>query len=135
MKTIIRLIIAALVAIVAIGVGGAYLIPAETVVQRQAVINAPPEKVFAIVGDLRRFKEWSPWADLDPNLQYTFEGPETGVGQKMSWVSEKPDVGARRADRDGIPAARQDCLPCWTSAAWGRRNHRCSWCRSTAEHG
>ena len=66
MKTIIRLIIAALVAIVAIGVGGAYLIPAETVVQRQAVINAPPEKVFAIVGDLRRFKEWSPWADLDP---------------------------------------------------------------------
>ena len=93
MKTIIRLIIAALVAIVAIGVGGAYLIPAETVVQRQVVINAPPEKVFAIVGDLRRFKEWSPWADLDPNLQYAFEGPETGVGQKMSWVSEKPDVG------------------------------------------
>ena len=53
MKTIIRLIIAALVAIVAIGVGGAYLIPADNVVQRQAVINAPPEKVFAIVGDLR----------------------------------------------------------------------------------
>ena len=93
MKTIIRLIIAALVAIVAIGVGGAYLIPADTVVQRQAVINAPPEKVFAIVGDLRRFKEWSPWADLDPSLQYAFEGPETGVGQKMSWSSQHPDVG------------------------------------------
>ena len=61
--------------------------------QRAAVINAPPEKVFAIVGDLRRFKEWSPWADLDPKTQYTFEGPETGVGQMMSWVSKKPDVG------------------------------------------
>ncbi len=93
-EDVIRLIIAALVAIVAIGVGGAYLIPAETVVQRQVVINAPPEKVFAIVGDLRRFKEWSPWADLDPNLQYAFEGPVSGVGQKMSWISRSPTLGA-----------------------------------------
>jgi hypothetical protein len=93
MKTAIRLIVAALVALVVIGVGGAYLIPAETVVQRQVVINALPEKVFAIVGDLRRFKEWSPWAELDPNLSYAFEGPETGVGQKMSWASDKPEVG------------------------------------------
>ena len=93
MKTIIRVIIGALVALVVIGVGGAYLIPAETVVQRQVVINAPPDKVFAIVGDLRRFNEWSPWAGLDPAAQYSFEGPVVGVGQKMTWTSANPDVG------------------------------------------
>jgi uncharacterized protein YndB with AHSA1/START domain len=59
-----------------------------------AEIAAPPEKVFAIVGDMRRFQEFSPWAALDPNTQYRFEGPESGVGQKMIWTSANPDVGS-----------------------------------------
>jgi hypothetical protein len=71
-------------------VGGGYLLPPEALVQRQIVINAPPEKVFAIVGNLKRFNDWSPWAELDPNITYRFEGPESGVGQKMSWQSKIP---------------------------------------------
>jgi len=54
----------------------------------------PPEKVFAIVGDLHRFQEFSPWAELDPNIKYTYEGPPTGVGQKMAWVSDNANVGS-----------------------------------------
>jgi hypothetical protein len=42
---------------------------------------------------MKRFNEWSPWAEIDPNAKYAFEGPETGVGQKMSWESEHPNVG------------------------------------------
>ena len=49
--------------------------------------------MFAIAGRMKRFNEWSPWADLDPATKYTFEGPETGTGQKMMWVSAHPDVG------------------------------------------
>ena len=72
-------------------VGGSFLLPATVTVSRSIDIAAPPEKIFAIVSDLRRFNEFSPWAELDPEAQYVFEGPEVGVGQIMKWTSE--DLG------------------------------------------
>jgi len=75
-------------------VGGSFLLPAEAVVTRSIEIAAPPDKVFAIVGDLNRLPEYSPWAELDPNAKYAYEGPVTGVGQKMSWTSQNADVGS-----------------------------------------
>jgi carbon monoxide dehydrogenase subunit G len=93
MKTLLKWAIWLVVAIIVVFLGGGYMLPGEAVVQRQITIAAPPEKVFAIIGNLKRFNEWSPWAELAPNIQYKFEGPETGVGQKMSWTSNHPDVG------------------------------------------
>jgi uncharacterized protein YndB with AHSA1/START domain len=75
-------------------VGGSFFLPTEAVVTRSIEIAAPPERVFAIVGDYRRFQDYSPWAELDPNTTYTFEGPPSGVGQKMSWTSANADVGS-----------------------------------------
>jgi hypothetical protein len=82
-----------LVALLVIFMAGAYVLPGEVVVERQIIIAALPGKVFNIVSDLRRFKEFSPWADIDPNLQYTFEGPPIGIGQKMSWSSSHSELG------------------------------------------
>ncbi|MBM3521182.1 MAG: SRPBCC family protein [Alphaproteobacteria bacterium] len=72
---------------------GGYLLPGTSHVERQAAIAAPPEKIFAIIGDLRRSGEWSPWFALDPALEVIYEGTGPGVGQKMSWRSNKPNVG------------------------------------------
>jgi carbon monoxide dehydrogenase subunit G len=81
-------------AIALIVVGGSFLLPAQAVVTRSIDISAPPDTVFAIVGDLRRFNEFSPWADIDPDIKYTYEGPESGVGQLMKWSSDNADVGS-----------------------------------------
>ena len=94
MLTVLKWLFYLIAAIAIIIVGGSFLLPAQAVVTRSTEIAAPPDKVFAIVGDLRRFNEFSPWADLDPNIKYTFEGPESGVGQKMNWTSENKDVGS-----------------------------------------
>ena len=94
MRKLLKAIVWILAALVVIFVGGGYLLPSEVAMQRQTVINAPPEKVFALVGGYKRFNEWSPWAELDPKAVYTFEGPESGVGAKMSWASNDPNVGA-----------------------------------------
>jgi uncharacterized protein YndB with AHSA1/START domain len=93
MKTVIKAIIFAIVTMIVVVVGGAYLIPPVAQVERAIVINAPPEKIYAIVGNLRRFNEWSPWADIDSTTEYSFEGPEQGAGQKMLWASNDPNVG------------------------------------------
>ena len=94
MMTFLKWIFYLVAAVAIIIVGGSFLLPAQAVVTRSTEIAAPPDKVFAIVGDMRRFNEFSPWAELDPNIKYTFEGPESGVGQKMSWTSENPNVGS-----------------------------------------
>ena len=93
MLTVLKWLFYLIAAVAIIIVGGSFLLPAQAVVTRSTEIAAPPDKVFAIVGDLRRFNEFSPWADLDPNIKYTFEGPESGVGQKMNWTSDNADVG------------------------------------------
>lgn len=94
MKRVLKYLLYALAAVVVIIVGGGYVLPDTAVVQRQTVIDAPPEKVFALAGDLRRFNEWSPWAAIDPAARYSFEGAERGVGQKMAWASDNPQVGS-----------------------------------------
>ncbi|MEP7172343.1 MAG: SRPBCC family protein [Aestuariivirga sp.] len=93
MKKMLKAIVWVLAAMVVILVGGGYLLPNEVVVQRQALINAPPGKVFALVSSFKRFNEWSPWAEIDPNIQYTVNGPEAGVGANMRWASNNSNVG------------------------------------------
>jgi uncharacterized protein YndB with AHSA1/START domain len=74
-------------------VGGSFLLPAQAVVERSTTIAAPPEKVFAIVGDLRRFHEFWPNAERDPNIRYSYQGTESGLGQKLVWTSTDPEIG------------------------------------------
>jgi uncharacterized protein YndB with AHSA1/START domain len=83
-----------IVTVAIIVLGGSFLLPSEAVVTRSTEIAAPPEKVFAIVGDLHRLQEYSPWAELDPDAKYTYEGPATGIGQKVSWASGNVNVGS-----------------------------------------
>lgn len=97
MRKLIRLTVwffSLVAALALIFLGGSFLLPAQAVVVRSAQIAAPPEAVFAIVGDFRRFQEFSPWAELDPKTKYTFEGPAIGLGQKMGWSSEAEEVGS-----------------------------------------
>lgn len=75
-------------------VGGGFLLPASSHVERSTVINVPQAQVFTMLNGFERFNEWSPWAKLDPNTQYEFKGPSQGVGAFMSWASQQAGVGA-----------------------------------------
>jgi len=70
------------------------VLPSESHVERSIVINASSEKVFRVVNNFKRFNDWSPWASIDPDTKYVYEGPAMGEGAKMSWVSDHSDVGS-----------------------------------------
>jgi hypothetical protein len=62
-------------------------------IERSTLINAPADTVHAILTDLRRGREWSPFERKDPNLKRSFSGPETGVGSALEWEGDM-NVGA-----------------------------------------
>lgn len=66
--------------------------PADFRVERSAKIPAPPAEVFAQVNDFHAWKEWSPWAKLDPQSKETYEGPAAGTGAIFKW-SGNNEVG------------------------------------------
>ncbi len=91
---ILKKIALVLVIVVVVVVGAAYLLPRNVHVERSAVIEAPQAPAFALVNGYRMFNKWSPWSDLDPNAQYTYEGPESGVGAKMTWSGDPKTIGS-----------------------------------------
>ena len=71
--------------------------PADFVIQRSDTIPAAPADVFQQINSLRNFNGWSPWAQIDPNCQMTFSGPDVGVGAAMTWNGNKK-VGEGRME-------------------------------------
>lgn len=70
------------------------LLPGQLQTERSIEIAAGPELVYDYVAGFSRFNEWSPWADLDPDAQYTVSGPGQGSGARMEWSSKLPEVGS-----------------------------------------
>ena len=59
--------------------------PTDFKVERSATLRAPAPAAFAQVNDFHNWQEWSPWAKLDPNAKYGFEGPAAGKDAVFTW--------------------------------------------------
>lgn len=70
-----------------------YFLPDKAHMERQITINAPTYKVYQDLITFRNFNKWSPWALKAEDAQYSYTGPDFGVGAKLSWLSDNPDLG------------------------------------------
>lgn len=66
-------------------------------VQRTATIKAPPEKIFALINDLRSWSQWSPYEKKDPAMKRTFSGAASGKGAVYEWDGDN-NVGKGRME-------------------------------------
>jgi len=62
-------------------------------VERSAIINAPPEKVFALINDLQGMNTWSPYETKDPAMKRAYSGAASGQGAMYAWDGNK-EVGS-----------------------------------------
>jgi uncharacterized protein YndB with AHSA1/START domain len=93
MKLLKGIFFAAVALVGALLVVGLFL-PTSAHVERSIVTSAAPDTVYGIASGFGRFNEWSPWFELDSQAAYTYSGPASGVGARMAWTSDKPDVGS-----------------------------------------
>ena len=66
-------------------------------VERSRTIGAPPERVYPLIADFRQWPRWSPWEDVDPELQRSYSGAESGVGAVYGWSGNRK-AGAGRME-------------------------------------
>jgi Polyketide cyclase / dehydrase and lipid transport len=72
--------------------------PEDFRVIRTITIAAPPSAIFPYLSNLRKGQMWSPWVELEPEAEYTFEGPEEGVGATLKWQGRKTGAGILSID-------------------------------------
>jgi len=107
----LRNVIVGLGILILVIVGGSYLLPGSVHVERTVAIYAPAEAIFPYINDYRRFNEWSPWADRDPDAVYEFSGPSAGVGARMSWSgNDQVGVGVQEITASEFPSHLETSL-------------------------
>lgn len=74
-------------------------------VERSAVVKAAPEKVFALVNDMKAFNTWNPWLRMEPDAKLSYTGPAQGVGAAYSWDGKKTGAG-RMEVLESMPSSK-----------------------------
>ena len=62
---------------------------ADFSLSRHTRVQAPPERVHALIDDFHEWQKWSPWEGLDPDLDRQFSGPDHGVGSRYRWAGNR----------------------------------------------
>lgn len=87
--TITLIVVAALITVMGLFAKNDYHL------ERSIEIDAPREMIYEYVRYFENMKEWSPWAELDPNMQDSIIGPDGEVGTIYSWNGNE-DAGKGR---------------------------------------
>ena len=58
-------------------------------VSRSTTVIADPSRVHGLINSFHQWTAWSPWEDLDPELQRDYTGPDRGVGAHYAWSGNR----------------------------------------------
>jgi hypothetical protein len=94
-------IIGIVVAVLVVAVAGLLIYaatkPDDFRVQRSIAMKAPPDKVMALVGDLRGWTAWSPYEKRDPAMKRRFSGSRRVSEAVYEWDGNR-NVGQGRME-------------------------------------
>lgn len=91
--------------VIVITVTFSFIQPDKGYVERSIMINAPAQEVFRELNSYQNFTLWSPWAKMDLNAKYTYDGPTSGTGAKMFWEGKSIGKGSQWIE-ESIPDQR-----------------------------
>lgn len=71
----------------------ALVLPSSRHLEEKVETNRKMTIVYDTLNSLRRFTDWNPLALRDPKMDVELSGPVSGVGAKLSYESDKAQVG------------------------------------------
>lgn len=74
-------------------------------IERTTTIDAPAATVYGLLADFHQWDRWSPWEDIDPQMQRTFSGAESGEGAVYEWAGNRKAGAGRMEITDASEAA------------------------------
>jgi uncharacterized protein YndB with AHSA1/START domain len=83
--TMLKKLLIGVLTIVAVVVSIAARQGSHFTVERHVDIGAAPEKIFPLLADLHQWRQWSPWENIDPQLQRVYSGAASGQGAVYDW--------------------------------------------------
>jgi carbon monoxide dehydrogenase subunit G len=72
-------------------------------VQRSIVVNASPEKIFALINDFHKWGSWAPQDQQDPMMRRTYSGPGQGKGAVSEWSGSGSTGKGRMEMVESVP--------------------------------
>jgi uncharacterized protein YndB with AHSA1/START domain len=77
-------------------------------VERSVTIDAPPARIYDQIADFRKWPRWSPWEDLDPELERSYSGADAGTGAVYAWSGNRRAGQGRMQIIDAAEPTRVD---------------------------
>jgi len=71
----------------------AFALPGKYLVSKSIIINSDISKCYDMVADLNNYRDWNPWAKMEPDAKKTISGTPKTVGHQYSWDGKKIGVG------------------------------------------
>jgi len=102
---ILRVLIIVVVLIAAVLVYAATK-PNAFSVQRSRSIQAPPERIFALINDFHNWSRWAPQDNEDSTMKRAFSGPESGTGAVSDWDSSGSAGKGRMTITESVPSKK-----------------------------
>jgi uncharacterized protein YndB with AHSA1/START domain len=92
-------------------------------IQRSITINAPPERVFALIDDFHQWPRWAPQDREDATMRRSYGLQSSGVGAVSQWTSNGSAGAGEMAITAATPDSRIDITVDWTKPFKARNTH------------
>ena len=100
---ILKILLSLLITLAALLLLGGQILSPKFSVTREIDIQAPPEKVYALVAAPKAWVKWDVWNHRDPAMTVQYSGPESGAGAIWSWQSRSQGNGRITITRAETP--------------------------------
>ena len=102
MRYLLRLSLAFVLVGLTLAAAG-FLLPRRYHAGRTVTIAAPPDRVYPLIGDISRWREWNVWFTRDPGMELRFSAATSGAGAWAAWRSARQGAGRLELQRVRAP--------------------------------
>ncbi|WP_163861070.1 SRPBCC family protein [Myxococcus eversor] len=71
--------------------------PDSFLITRTRQLDASPDAVYALINNFALWRQWSPYENVDPNMEREYSGPAAGVGARYAYKGNR-NIGVGRME-------------------------------------